>query len=120
DVLFIKNIDPIVFFYGFGTRQSIERNFFGVTFAPGQEYNYNFGMGFAVNDRVTLSGAFVGAYVTEIHANGRRIQGTIQEPLSMRFSATIARKKKKLLEPFVEIGMTDDAAAGTFGLIQTY
>ncbi len=38
----------------------------------------------------------------------------------MRFSATIARKNKKLLEPFVEIGMTDDAAAGTFGLIQTY
>jgi hypothetical protein len=128
DVLFINNIDPIVFFYGFGTRQGIERNFFGVTFAPGQEYSYNFGMGFAVNERVTLSGAFIGAYITEIHANGRRVQGTIQEPLSLRFSATIARNKtkskknnkKKLLEPFVEIGMTDDAAAGTFGLIQTY
>ncbi|NIL97184.1 MAG: hypothetical protein GTO53_06400 [Planctomycetales bacterium] len=120
DILFINNIDPLVFFYGFGTRQGIERNFFGVTFAPGQEYNYNFGVGFAVNERVTLSGAFFGAYITEIHANGRRIQGTIREPLSMRFSATIARKNKKLLEPFVEIGMTDDAAAGTFGLIQTY
>ncbi len=120
DVLFINSIDPLVFFYGFGTRQGIERNFFGVTFAPGQEYNYNFGMGFAVNERVTLSAAFIGAYITEIHANGRRIEGTIREPLSLRFSATIARKKKKLLEPFVEIGMTEDASAASFGLIQTY
>jgi len=120
DVLFIHHIDPLVFFYGFGTRQGFERNFFGVNVAPGQQYSYNFGLGFAVNERVTLSGSFLGAYISEFHAGGRRVQGSIQEPMSLRFSATMARKNKRLIQPFVDIGMTDDAAAATFGLIQTY
>ncbi|HUS40103.1 MAG TPA: transporter [Pirellulales bacterium] len=119
DILFINSIDPLVFFYGFGTSQSIEREFHGVRFAPGQEWRYNFGVGFAVNERVTLSTAFLGAYFTEIHANGRRIEGTIQEPLSLRVSATVVHNET-LLEPFVEIGMTNDAPAGTFGLIKTF
>ena len=119
DVLFIHNYDPLVVFYGVGTRHGFERTFYGTTIRPGGEYNYFFGTGFAVNEHVTLSGTFGGAYVSQIAINGRRIEGSSLEPLSLRFAATIARKKK-LLEPFVQFGITSDASAANFGIIQTY
>ncbi len=119
DLLMIHNIDPVVFFYGVGTRQRFERTFDDVVFQPGGEYNYLFGAGFAVNERVTLSSTFAGAYVSELHLDNQRVPGTIQEPMALRFAATILRRKM-LVEPFVEFGLTDDATSARFGIVWTH
>lgn len=119
DLLMIRNIDPVIFFYGVGTRQRIERTFDGVVFQPGGEYSYLLGAGFAANEKVTLSSTFAGAYVSELHLDDQRVPGTIQEPMSLRFAATIARRKM-LIEPFVEFGLTDDATSARFGIVWTH
>jgi len=120
NVLFVRNYDPVVFFYGLGTRQHFLRKVNGRNFRPGGEYNYLMGVGFAVNERITFSTRFNGAYVSETRLDSARIRGTIQEPMAIGLAMTISDpKKKKLVEPFVSFGLTDDTNNVRFGITWT-
>lgn len=118
-LLFINRYDPIVVFYGAGYRHLFERDLNGVLQAPGEQINYQLGVGFAVNDRVTLSTAFQGFYITNTALEGQTIPGTNLEPISLRFAATIARNCR-ILEPFVIVGMTDSAPQANCGITLTF
>jgi hypothetical protein len=115
----INRYDPIIVFYGGGYRHLFERPFDGLLFAPGEQIFYQFGVGFSVNDRVTLSTAFQGFYITDVRANNVTVPGSNLEPLTVRMAATIARRCK-ILEPFVQFGLTDSAPSANFGIIITY
>lgn len=119
DLLFIQTVDPLVVFWGGGVHYLFEREFQGVDVQPGLQINYNFGMGFSVNERITLSSALLGSYVTDYYIDGQQLDGSAQELIRMRFAMTIAQKKR-IVEPFAEIGATDDAPASRFGIIFTY
>jgi hypothetical protein len=119
-LLFIQPYDPVVVFYGLGTEHFISRHYVGVEIEPGAQYNYQFGVGFAVNERITLSTRFFGAYVEEIKVNGDRRFGTNIEPMTIRLSATISQPCDRLVEPFVEFGITDDAVSSFFGITWTF
>ncbi len=117
-LLYIRNYDPLVVFYGFGTRQSFDQDFNGQDFRPGQEYNYQMGIGFAVNSQITLSTRFNGAYVTEAELDGQRFLGSIQEPMAVELALTIAQCQG-LVEPFVNFGLTEDAVESRIGVVWT-
>ena len=69
-LLFIQQYDPVVLFYGLGMERSFPHEYVGIEFVPGAQYNYLMGVGFAVNERITLSTRFFGSYVEELEANG--------------------------------------------------
>lgn len=117
-LLFVHRYDPVIVFYGGGIRHLFEREFDGVLFSPGEQILYQFGVGFSVNDRVTLSTAFQGFYITNTQLDNETIDGTNLEPISIRFAATIARNCR-IIEPFVAVGMTHSAPAANFGLVVT-
>jgi hypothetical protein len=112
--------DPVVVFYGFGARYQFAHDYIGVEFQPGTEYNYTLGAGFAVNERVTLSTQFFGAYIGDLKANGDRLEGTAQEPMTIRMAATLAKPCNRIVEPFVAFGLTDDSISANFGITWTY
>ena len=112
--------DPVIVYYGLGVRQQFAHEYVGIDFQPGTEYDYTLGTGFAVNERVTLSAQFFGAYINELKADGRRLVGTNQEPMSLRFAATLAKPCNRIVEPFVTFGLTEDAVAANFGITWTY
>ena len=128
----IQTYDPIVVFYGFGYQYRFEGSFDtdlpqgDVTVAPGSIAFYRFGVGFAVNPRVTLSGQFSGSYIGENVVEGRRIGGSNREPMSVRLAATIVRDKKikkskrvETIEPFVNFGLTEGAIDSLIGVSMT-
>jgi hypothetical protein len=119
-LLFIQPYDPLVVFYGVGTRHYFSRHYVGAEIEPGAEYSYSLGVGFAVNDRVTLSSRFRGSYVEELKVDGERLLGANLEPMTIRFAATIAKPHNRLVEPFVEFGLTDDSISSYFGVTWTY
>jgi hypothetical protein len=84
------------------------------------QYNYTLGTGFAVNERVTLSAQFFGAYINELKADGVRLVGTNQEPMNLRFAATLAKPCNRIVEPFITFGLTPDAVNANFGVTWTY
>jgi hypothetical protein len=118
--LFIQPYDPIVIFYGVGMERFFDHEYIGAELQPGAQYNYSLGVGFSVNDRVTLSGRFRGTYQEEIEVNGKRVIGTNAEPMSLRFSATISKPCERIVEPFVEFGLTDDSTSAFFGVTWTF
>jgi hypothetical protein len=101
-------------------RGSFEHNYIGATFEPGLEYTYTFGLGFAINEKVTLSSQLFGEYQSRLQINGQGLEGSSQEPISLQLAATIARPSNRLVEPFVQFGMTQDAVAVNFGITYTY
>ncbi len=121
NVLFVHTIDPVIIFYGFGSRHALMREYHGYDVRYGDQYMYRGGMGFAVNERVTLSASVTGSYITDPRLDGQRIAGLAMEPVSMRFGATIARPAcLRYWDPFVEIGLTDDAPNSRVGMTFTY
>jgi hypothetical protein len=120
NLLLIQPYDPIVVFYGVGMQRSFEHEYIGLDIQPGAEYSYSMGVGFAVNDRVTLSARFRGAYVEETEVEGLRVIGSNAEPMTIRLAATISKPCERIVEPFVEFGMTEDSVAGFFGVTWTF
>lgn len=124
-LLFIHTYDPVVVFYGGGYRHRFEEDFFNPTLPgqqdvnPGEAVFYQLGVGFGVNEWITLSTSFAGQYISELEVDGDRIEGTILEPVRMRFAVTM-NTEHKLIEPFAEIGMTDAAVNARFGVVWTH
>jgi hypothetical protein len=117
-VLFVQH--PVVVFYGLGMQRSFPHEYINIDFEPGAQYNYLMGVGFAVNERITLSTRFFGSYVEEIEANGQRVPGTNTEPMTIRMSATISKPCNRLVEPFVEFGINDDSVNSNVGITWTF
>jgi hypothetical protein len=117
-LLAIHRYDPVIVFYGGGYRHLFEREFDGVLTAPGEQINYMFGVGFSVNDRVTLSGTFQGYYITDTYLDNQDVYGTNVEPMTMRFAATIVRDCR-IIEPFIQFGLTDSAPRVNAGIVLT-
>lgn len=118
-LLLINVYDPVVIFYGGGYRHLFEREFNSILYAAGEQFNYQMGVGFAVNERVTLSSAFQGYYITDTYINRERIQGSNIEPMTMRFAVTITRPKR-IIEPFAMFGLTEFAPKASVGIVVTF
>lgn len=117
-LLAIHRYDPVIVFYGGGYRHLFERAFEGIEVQPGDQANYMLGVGFSINDRVTLSTTFQGFYLTNTSVDNEVIRGSNLEPLTMRFAATIVRNCR-IIEPFCVIGMTDSAPRANVGVVVT-
>ncbi len=118
-LLWIRSYDPVVVFWGVGYRHLFERDYLGFEIAPGEQITYNLGVGFAINDRITVSTAFIGQYVTETKYNQTYLPGSDQEPMSIRMALTTITSQNRVVEPFVRFGLTDDATDADFGVILT-
>ena len=122
-LLFINTYDPISIFYGLGYRHRFDSDFNTpvgrLAVNPGEQFFYQMGIGFAASDRVTLSTRFIGAYISENRVNADRLEGTIFEPMRLRFAVTI-QKCRTIVEPFAAVGMTDDGPSARAGITWTY
>lgn len=106
---FIRSYDPAVLFGSVGYTHSFKDTLSGVEIEGGQSISYSFGAGFAINNQISLSGQFFGAYQTEIKLNGEEIDGTNREPMALRSSLTYRISDGQYLEPAVTYGLNDSA-----------
>lgn len=118
-LLWVRSYDPVILFYGVGANLRLDAELSGVDVDPGERFLYQLGVGFAVNRHVTLSTAFLGSYWVEDRFDGVRVPGGVREPLRLRFAATIG-KSCRIVEPFAEIGMTEDAPSSRIGITWTF
>jgi hypothetical protein len=129
-LVFIRSIDPIAAFVGLNYTQTFQTTLNNLDLEPGNIFSYRFGLGYAINSRVTISSSFNGAYISELEVAGRTIPGSAREPLTVRLAATIlskgpsligpAKGRRKTTEPFIAMGVTDAAPDTSFGVRWTY
>jgi len=129
-MVFIRTIDPIAAFVGVNVTQTFESTLSNLDLNPGNIFSYRFGLGYAINSRISISSSFNGAYISELEVGGRLIPGSAREPLTVRLAATILSKgpslvgaskgRRKTTEPFIVMGITDSAPDANFGVRWTY
>jgi hypothetical protein len=113
---FVKSLDPVVVFWGLDYTHQFERDGLGQRVQPGETFGYNLGLGFAVNEDVSLSAQVGGAYQTETRLGGIVADGTSREPVTLRLGLTNRWSSNTYLEPSVTFGLNDDAADVGLGL----
>ncbi len=119
NVLVIQSFDPVTVFYGVGGRQLFGRDLDGTQVQPGQQFTYQLGAGFAVNERITLSTSYFGYFITDTYLNHQRLEGSFLEPQYIRMALTVAGTNR-IVEPFILFGLTQDSARTIIGINLTY
>jgi hypothetical protein len=114
----VHTLDPVIFYYGAGYVHRFENSIDGVNVNPGEEFDYLFGVGFAANSWITISGTVLGSTITRYGVNGVSIPGSDQDPIRFRVAVTVV-KDNRICEPFAEIAMTPDAPSRV-GVTFTY
>lgn len=120
----------MVVFANLNYTYTFEADFGELSLNPGNIISYRFGLGYAVNSRVTMSTSFNGAHIGGVHLNGRYLSGTAREPFSLRLAATIvdlerstagtSSVSKRATEPFVNLGISQAAPEVIFGIRWTF
>ncbi len=118
-LLFVHTYDPLVIFYGAGYVHRFGADIAGNYYQAGEEFDYQFGVGFAVNPTCTVSSSFLGAYITQWQLNNQPIYGSTLEIQRMRFSITMV-KAGRIVEPFAEVGMTVYSPTSRVGITWTF
>lgn len=115
----VRSIDPCVLFGGVGWSHEFDSEEMGFNINPGEIFTYQFGMGFAVNDNITLSTLFQGQWQERFQVDDVTIPNSSQEPFSIRMEMTIVYSKRCIIEPFVRFGLDVDAPQADFGVVIT-
>jgi len=128
----VKSFDPIVIFGGMSYTYQLGRSLGSSTENAGSETStrsqasereaersnigYNLGMGFSVNENISLSAQVVGGYQTSSVINGATIGGSSVETLATRLGLTFRVAKDQFVEASVLWGLSEDAPDGVVGL----
>lgn len=107
----VKTIDPAVFFFELGYEHTWEN----ASIDRGNSVFTQFGTGFSLNDRVSYNAQFIIRVIDEISFDGNRIQGTDRQIASLQLGTTVRLSKNVFFEPFLNLGLSDDANDVSFG-----
>jgi hypothetical protein len=130
-ITLVKTIDPVVFFGRLGYTATLDRD--GPMPAlmpgllpvqqsrnPGDIIEYRLGMGFSLNDRVSMQMQLAGAYVGRTTVDGEKLLGSSLEIANLLLSTTVLLTKRLYIEPVVGLGLTDDAFDSFIGMRLPY
>jgi hypothetical protein len=112
----VESLDPLVFFGGVGYEYLYAEQVAGLEIRRGGVIDYYCGLGWAVSDDVSLSAQLSGGYQYRTSVNGRSIPNSDIEPASVRLGYMRRLTKTSRLQPFVDVGLTRDAADMAAGL----
>jgi len=118
-MLAIRRFDPLLVFGGFGARYGFESKISGVNVERGLAVDYQFGVGFGVNETMSLSAKLYGSFQTQTTFNNVGVPGSERDLIALRFALTKAQPHT-VLEPFVTFGLTPDSPDAQLGVILTF
>lgn len=113
---FVESFDPIVLFGGLGYQYQFEDVQQGLQIQRGDLFNFYCGLGLAVSDDVSLSTQVSGFLQDKTSVNDILIPNSDIEPLSVRLGFVRRLTLKSRIQPYVEFGLTQDAADTTLGI----
>lgn len=104
----IKSFDPLILFATASYTHFWPATYYGVDIEPGDLWDVNAGVGFAINDTGTLSTQLFAGYQEEWVFDGTHLAETSTSPISLRLAYTHILTPRDLIEPSVLFGLTDD------------
>lgn len=111
---FVRTTDPAILYGGFNYRYFLSENISGFKVQPGWMLSGYFGVGFALNNDLSLGTQLSAAYQSNLEADGVEVKGSHLTPLDLSFSASYRLNQKWVAVTQVAFNLNDDA--GTPGL----
>ena len=105
----LKSYDPLILFGTISYSHWLPRKFFGTLVEPGDVWEVNSGLGFAVNDTDTLAGQLFIDYANRWKFTGNPITQTGITPINLKLGYTHILSPTDLINPSVIFGLTRDA-----------
>lgn len=109
-----KTIDPCVIFANIRYTLTWARNEFNKRIDPGDIFEYTIGLGYAINDKLTISGEVSGALIGKDKEAGEKITNSEANITSLLLGATYLLNSKLNLELITSFGLTDDSTDFVF------
>jgi hypothetical protein len=115
----IWTLDPVVLFASLGYSHQFATSYQGVNVQPGEQFSGSFGVGFAVNDDLTLSAELQTIVQLDFAIAGMRVPDTGLESTLLRYSVVKRICEKEFVEFSVIHGLTDDAPSVSVSALRT-
>lgn len=113
NLIAVKSYDPVVIYAGAG----IQHNLGDSDATSKNTFIYSAGLGFAITNKISLSGQIIGAYQKAvIKENNGKLS---YEPTLVRISLTNRINNKNYIEPFIKFGLNSDSPNTGFGIRYT-
>ena len=116
---FTRTIDPAILFWGVNYSYAFERTIDGHKVKPGWGGSGYLGVGFGLNDKLSLGARIVQAYYSEMQADGVTVEGSDLEPLVLTLSASYRAWENWVMTPYITFGLNDDAPSSVLGIRTT-
>jgi len=113
---FVRTTDPAILFGGVGYRYSFERTIDGYDIKPGWGLESYVGLGFALNEKLSIGSRLAYAYNSRMTADGTKIYGSDTDPLDLSFSASYSLSENWVVTPRITYSINSDAGTGAIQL----
>lgn len=108
----VKTFDPVVVFARAGYVATFSRD----GRDPGDQVLYQMGIGYSLNERVSVSTQVNGAVVGSTKINGTTVRRSSLDIINLQFSVTALVTRRLFVEPFVGVGLSTDAPDAVVGI----
>jgi len=114
-----KRFDPATIFGSVRYQHVFADEQFGHEVKPGSSIEYSHGLGFSLNNALSISGHFAGAIHRNASVDGSVIEGSNSEPLEFVASSALRLSRSARLESNIGFGLNKDAGDAHIGLTLT-
>jgi len=113
---FVKTTDPAIIYGGLIYQHSFSRTIDGYRIKPGWGINGYLGVGFALNEKLSLGSRLGFGYYSEMSVDGEEIKGSDTEPMDLSFSGSYRVTENWVATPEITFNLNNDAGAASFSL----
>jgi hypothetical protein len=113
---FVRSTDPAILFGGVNYRHAFADTLDGYRVQPGWVLASYFGVGFALNEKLSLGTRLSYAYSANLKVEGETIRGSDGDPMDITFSVSYRVADNWVVSPLLSIGLNDDAGPAALSM----
>lgn len=113
---FVRTTDPAIIFGGVNASYAFRRTIDGYDVKPGWGTGFYLGVGYALNENLSVGTRFAYSYLSRMEFNGERIYGSDKDPMDLSLSASYRFADKWVATPLVSYSLNNDAGVSSVSL----
>jgi len=113
---FVRSTDPAILFGGINYQYFFADKVDGYDVQPGWIINSYFGVGFALNEKLSVGTRLSYSYVSNMKAEHETIYGSDSDPMDISLNASYRLSRAWVVSPGVTFGLNDDSGPAALSL----
>ncbi|WP_296264282.1 transporter [Pseudomonas sp. UBA6562] len=115
-IAFVRTTDPAVIFGGMSYQYMFKQEISGYDVQPGSVFKTYLGLGFALNEKLSLGTRLSYAHAANLKAEDEEIHGSDTDPLDISFNASYRLSENWVASPQVTFGLNDAAGPAALAI----